>query len=242
MAGAAHLRGKDTRLTGFTLIELLVVVGVVAILAALLLPALAQAKARAHVAECRGNLKQIGLAMQNYVQDFEVYPHLEQGGLTIVNPPKLPYPVPWYVSIKGYLHQDWTNALFRCRAYKGPVLPLDYQPNRGYPTIMGSYAYNADGAHSLSAGPRFRQESEVVAPAEMILVGDSMSTIWGGLWVFWVHPAHPEDQFRHNNRQLITYCDGHVDSIDGVKLFEASVDARRHWNFDNQPHEEAWRP
>ncbi len=56
---------------GFTLVELLVVVSIIAILAALLVPVLAQARLKAEQSQCLSNQYQLGLAMQMYVQDYD---------------------------------------------------------------------------------------------------------------------------------------------------------------------------
>jgi len=66
--------GRKKGFLGFTLIELLVVVAIIAILVAILLPALASARAEGNKTSCLSNLRQLGLSAEMYTQDWNIFP------------------------------------------------------------------------------------------------------------------------------------------------------------------------
>lgn len=108
MARSLPARGPTSRGAGFTLIELLVVIAVISVLVGLLLPAVQRAREAASRISCANNLKQIGLAMHMYHNDFD---HLPPNRLMVQ--PNLASPIgaptggaTWAVLLLPYLEQD----------------------------------------------------------------------------------------------------------------------------------------
>jgi len=110
------------RRKAFTLIELLVVIAIIAILAAILFPVFAQARESARMTSCLSNMKQIGLGLMMYSQDYdEAYPNIYQGW----GPVSGAYQEGWM----------WKNAIFPYTKNKGilkcPSNPLSDPDSKG---------------------------------------------------------------------------------------------------------------
>lgn len=130
------MKSLQSSARAFTLIELLVVIAIIAILAAILFPVFARARENARRASCMSNLKQIGLGMLQYCQDYdEKFPLAVNGSNTS--------PVGWADSIQPYVK---SLQLYQC-----PSEPTSPNPD---PISLGytDYWYNSVLSRSANSG------------------------------------------------------------------------------------------
>lgn len=118
---------------GFTLIELLVVIGIIAILAAILFPVFARAREAARRTSCLSNTKQFGVAIMQYVQDYdEMFPPRfpDPNGATPAFPCKPCRTIDWRDYPRPYTKSE---AMFRCPSDTGIPSFFAADPTLGGP-------------------------------------------------------------------------------------------------------------
>src|SRR5215218_4667059 len=118
------MSGRTKRRTGFTLIELLVVIAIIALLMALLLPAIQKVREAANKMICASNLRQLAIASHNYHADFQKLPPGELG-TPIPNPYRTALTQCQYIScltvLLPYLEQD---NVYKNLQITGPVATI----------------------------------------------------------------------------------------------------------------------
>ncbi len=229
------------RRTAFTLIELLVVIAIIAILAAILFPVFAQAREKARQASCQSNLKQIGLAIMMYAQDYdETYPMLENGPerFTVANAID-PYIKTNKLNVNGKGGNLWPeDSVWRCPSGR----TYDYGDKNSYFTVAYNYLYLTDVDASNNFVPDWSDPSKygiwawtqpgrsmaaIAAPAETVAFTDAGHADGpAGYYATWDTLEPPSARLangpvdwvsifeaRHTQQGNVTWCDGHVKSM-----------------------------
>jgi prepilin-type N-terminal cleavage/methylation domain-containing protein len=228
--GYVNIRHMLISKRGFTLIELLVVISVIALLMAILLPALNAARRLGKRMACQGNLRQIALAWQFYLDDHEgrfyqgVNTNHLFGGWQGTGFGSSYRPLNRYVGLDPNIPTDRGAELFRCPADGGGILGLppeelayqyfgnSYQTNLFLigPTAIGPpRADHADLHSAINSRLKVLNLMNVSTPHVLLsLVGDdSWMYEWNRLMP---HSAAWHGRERHHN---LAYLDGHVDFV-----------------------------
>ena len=192
----------------FTLIELLVVIEIIAILAAILLPALNSAREIGRTASCVSTVKQLGTATLMYSSDFEDYP-----------PNSLLYCYDkakerWHHLIAPYLGEDKNRTttppeILHCPSVAGDQVPKDYwDTNYGMNWLFGS-------TYMKSAGEKPMKLIQVKTPSGVVLMGDwaKKNSHLITAYDFTMSADRRKLVLRHNDRANMIFVDGHCGDL-----------------------------
>ena len=221
---------------GFTLIELLVVIAIIAILAAILFPVFAKAREKARQITCASNLKQIGLGLLQYVQDYDEL--MPRAGGAVTYPDGVQY-MPWSTFITPYIKNGAGTSsvaqggnVFKCpsnpstsTAFAGEAGAYQYSCdyvtnfNQSFGGPTGDY-YKGNGAFGNQGGdpipPADVSVASFVAPASLIALFENNGKGSGtSAWNLDItNSNHLGAGFAgHTGVSNYLFCDGHVKAL-----------------------------
>lgn len=239
--------------TAFTLIELLVVIAIIAILASLLLPALSKAKEKASDANCKSNLRQMGVAFALYVADNQdTYPFYRASEAWNIAPLGANRRYFWFgqlqIEIAPTSDLSGSNANFKVWQCPAAIAQLQKSPN--YNPNELTYGYNYSNLGDGAPPPYYWavKESQITDPVFTIVVSDSHEAsdfTANGTWGCVITPkdcfnSYPVGSPHSRKNANVLFADKHVGGYQATNLnsqtraLEAAKGAAYWWDANTK--------
>lgn len=210
----AFAHSSRRRVRGFKLVHALAIVGVIGIVLAIVIPAVARSRERGRAALCRGNLEKLGVALRLYAADFgNTLPYEDRGEEASAGR------ICWFDAIDPYLAKSGAGTGVKICPSVDPSNPHaveSYKMNSKLapaPPKPGAPGHNVPPAGSAEPLPPYRKLDKLVRPQATVVLfdgdvgGKTMS--FKGRW----RDQDDDVNYRHNNATNILFADWHVEGI-----------------------------